>query len=156
MKALICLITLLASDVCLAAQKLPIPRFVSTRSAEVNLRVGPGSKYPVSWKITQSGIPLEVTGEFDAWRHVRDIEGTEGWVHQSLLAGKRYGVIQNPLAPLKEKNEHESRTLAQLEQGVRPEILKCREDWCHVQVEGHKGWLRKSVLWGVYTNEQLG
>ena len=28
---------------------LPLPRFVTTRSTPINVRVGPGTKYDVSW-----------------------------------------------------------------------------------------------------------
>ena len=68
---------------------LPVPRFVSLRSAEVNVRTGPGTRYPVEWVFVKRDIPVEITAEFDTWRRIRDWEGTEGWVHQSMLSGKR-------------------------------------------------------------------
>ena len=35
-------------------------RFVSLRSDEVNVRVGPGVRYPVKWVFRQKAIPVEI------------------------------------------------------------------------------------------------
>jgi SH3-like domain-containing protein len=67
----------------------PLPRFVSLKSDEVNLRSGPGRDYPTQWVYRRAGLPLEVIKEFEGWRQVRDAEGAEGWVLQSLLSGRR-------------------------------------------------------------------
>ena len=40
---------------------LPVPRFVSLRSAEVNVRTGPGTRYPVEWVFVKRDIPVEIT-----------------------------------------------------------------------------------------------
>ena len=54
-------------------------RFVSLRSDEVNVRVGPGVRYPVKWVFRQKAIPVEIVQEYDTWRKIRDWEGAEGW-----------------------------------------------------------------------------
>ena len=59
---------------------LPLPRFATTRSDPINVRVGPGTKYEVAWTYLKSGIPVEIVQEFDTWRKIRDVDGTEGWV----------------------------------------------------------------------------
>ena len=63
-----------------AGQKLP--RFVSLRSDQVNLRVGPGENYPIEWVLTRKEMPVEIIKEFENWRMIRDWQGTEGWVHE--------------------------------------------------------------------------
>ncbi|MEC8373079.1 MAG: hypothetical protein VXZ99_19985, partial [Pseudomonadota bacterium] len=40
-------------------------RFVSLRSDEVNVRVGPGVRYPVKWVFRQKAIPVEIVQEYD-------------------------------------------------------------------------------------------
>jgi SH3-like domain-containing protein len=62
---------------------------VSLKATRVNLRIGPGRDYAVAWLYTSPGVPMEVIQEYDNWRRVRDAEGTEGWVYQSLLSGER-------------------------------------------------------------------
>ena len=68
---------------------LPVPRFVTLRADKVNVRAGPGARYPVEWVFERKGMPVEIVAEFDTWRKVRDIQGTEGWVHQNLLSSRR-------------------------------------------------------------------
>ena len=68
---------------------LPLPRFVTLRANEVNLRSGPGTRYPIDWVYRRSGMPVEIIDEFDTWRRIRDWQGTEGWVHQSMVQGRR-------------------------------------------------------------------
>ena len=69
------------------ASGLPLPRFVSLKARRVNLRIGPSRDYAVNWLYTRSGIPMEIIQEYDHWRRVRDLDGTEGWIHKSLLTG---------------------------------------------------------------------
>src|SRR3546814_20543597 len=66
---------------------LPLPRFVTLRADEVNLRTGPGTRYPIDWVYQRRGMPVEIIDEFDTWRRIRDWQGTEGWVHQSMVQG---------------------------------------------------------------------
>ena len=73
---------------------LPLPRFVSLRAALVNLRTGPGVRYPIDWVYNRAGLPLEVVDEFETWRKVRDWEGSIGWIHQSMLSGERKVMIR--------------------------------------------------------------
>src|ERR1700722_13389157 len=56
---------------------LPLPRFTSLRTNEVNMRTGPGTRYPIEWVYIRQGIPVEVTAEYEIWRRVRDNEGAE-------------------------------------------------------------------------------
>ena len=72
---------------------LKLPRFASTRSDPINVRVGPGTKYEVAWIYLKPGVPVEIVQEFDTWRKIRDVDGEEGWVHQNLLAGTRAGYV---------------------------------------------------------------
>jgi len=43
---------------------LPVPRFASMRSDEVNVRAGPGTRYPVEWVFQRKNMPVEVVAEF--------------------------------------------------------------------------------------------
>ena len=72
-----------------AASGLPLPRFVSLRSDKVHMRTGPGVRYPIDWVYKRQNMPMEVVAEFGTWRKVRDFQGTEGWMHQSMLSNKR-------------------------------------------------------------------
>src|SRR6201987_6177097 len=77
-----------------------LPRFVSLRSDQVNLRVGPGENYPIQWVLTRKDMPVEIVKEFENWRMIRDWQGTEGWVHERMLAGKRAVIIKGGIRTL--------------------------------------------------------
>src|SRR6476619_5164570 len=93
-----------AKDTVQTTSGLPVPRYVSLKSDHVNVRAGPTKDNDVAWVYTRSGLPVEITAEFENWRRVRDSEGAEGWVYHSLLSGRRTAVItmktKDELAPL--------------------------------------------------------
>ncbi|MFC5385107.1 SH3 domain-containing protein [Aquamicrobium segne] len=140
---------------------LPLPRFVSLKSARVNSRVGPGTNYSVDWMYTKAGLPMEIIQEYDNWRRVRDAEGAEGWINQSLLSGKRTAII----APWQRGKEMKinllrrplegAQTVAILEPGVIGTIKSCDGQWCELSFGGHSGWLGQSLVWGAYPGEKV-
>lgn len=137
-----------------AESGLPVPRFVSLRSDEINLRTGPGTNYPVDWVYVRRHMPVEIVAEFDTWRKIRDWEGTVGWVHQSLLDGERTGIVVGATRDmLSAPRADATRTVARLEPGVIVRLRECRPEWCFVQAEEFEGWLRRDAFWGVYPGE---
>jgi SH3-like domain-containing protein len=140
-----------------AAAGLPIPRFVSLRTNPINLRTGPGVRYPVDWVYARRHLPVEVIGEFDTWRQIRDVDGTEGWVHQSMLSGKRAAMVTKEPRPLKRTGEETAETIATLEQGVIVNVQRCPAEtqYCRVEVDGLQGWLKRDQFWGVYPDETI-
>ncbi|WP_299865137.1 SH3 domain-containing protein [uncultured Hoeflea sp.] len=143
------------------ASGLPLPRFVSLKATRVNLRIGPGRDYAVAWLYTKSGVPMEVVQEYDNWRRVRDAEGTEGWVYQSLLSGKRTamaapwkrGVSQNDLINMRRESRANARVVARLEPGVVVKVKACDGDWCEAEADGASGYVAQSEIWGAYPGE---
>lgn len=144
---------------------LPIPRFVSLRADKVNLRTGPSERYPIIWVYQRRNYPMEVIAEFNNWRKLRDMDGTVGWVHENLIVGKQYALIvnnkivatgqfQNQLPArqilLYRAPDESSYPLVRAEIGALGKILKCQADWCQLQFDRRKGWIRKINLWGVY------
>lgn len=134
---------------------LPLPRYVSLRSDEVNVRTGPGVRYPVEWVFLRRHMPVEVLAEFEHWRKIRDIEGTEGWVHQSMLSGRRYAIVTGEIRTLRQDPEPSAAAAARLEPGVLVQVLECEAAWCRVETADIKGWLRRAEFWGVYPNESV-
>jgi SH3-like domain-containing protein len=144
-----------AADTLGSETKLPIPRFVSLRSAEVNLRTGPGTNYPVDWVFVRRGLPVEVIAEFDVWRKIRDWQGTVGWVHQSMLDGKRAARVTGADRELRAEPAESATIVARLAPGVIGHLLECDAAWCRIDVEGYRGWLRRDEFWGTYPDEKV-
>jgi SH3-like domain-containing protein len=141
-----------------ARENLPIPRFVSLRSEEVNLRTGPGVRYPVEWVFVRRQMPVEILQEFENWRRVRDREGTEGWVHQSMLTGRRTAVVLGDAGSafeLKRRPEAAAPGLARVEAGVVANLIECQGEWCRMEAGGFRGWLERTHIWGVYPQETV-
>ena len=47
-----------------------VPRFVSLDAEKVNLRTGPGQRYPIDWVLTRRDMPVEVIAQFENWRRI--------------------------------------------------------------------------------------
>lgn len=132
---------------------LPIPRFVSIRSEPVNVRSGPGERYPVLWVLRKRGMPVQVIAEYENWRKIRDWMGTEGWVHQALVTSHRSVVIHPGTAVLRADPDYIARPLARIETGVVARVESCAADWCHVEIDQLDGWISKDSLWGISKEE---
>ena len=132
---------------------LPLPRFVTLKGNEGNARRGPGLTHRIDWVFTREGMPLKITAEYEHWRRVEDADGAGGWVHYSLLSGVRSVLIEEDMAQAYRQPDDKSDVMYQSELGVIGKLLQCVPDWCRVAVGGEKGWLHRSVLWGVGANE---
>jgi SH3-like domain-containing protein len=134
---------------------LPLPRFVSLRAAKVNLRTGPGIRYPIEWVYARKGLPLEVIDEFETWRRVRDWQGSVGWVHQSMLSGRRGALVVGAEALLRRAPEDDAAGLARIEAAVVGRLRACARGWCRIEAEGFEGWLHEREIYGVYAGETV-
>ncbi|MDJ0638966.1 MAG: SH3 domain-containing protein [Paracoccaceae bacterium] len=132
---------------------LPIPRFVSLKAEEGNVRRGPSLSHRIDWVYTRRNMPLEVTGEHGHWRRVRDRDGQGGWVHYSLLSGARHVIVEQDLTPLRVKPGEAAEVNAYAEAGVVARLGSCDADWCRVNANGKRGWVQKTALWGVGLGE---
>lgn len=143
---------------------LPIPRYVSLKASKTNLRQGPGTTYPTAWVFQQAGLPVEVTAEYEAWRRVRDADGTEGWVLRTLLSGRRTAQIapwdarnveERPRVTITARASSSSRTVVLVEAGVVADIRSCDGRWCDISVGAYRGYVLQSKLWGVRPGEVI-
>jgi SH3-like domain-containing protein len=128
---------------------LPVPRFVTLRSDKVNVRSGPGARYSIEWVFERRGMPVEVVAEYELWRKVRDIEGTEGWVHQNLLSSRRGVIVTGQVRVLKSDAREDAPEVARVEPEVIGQLLECRGPWCRVDIDGYRGWLKRGEIWGL-------
>jgi SH3-like domain-containing protein len=148
---------------------LPVPRFVSLKSDRVNLRQGPGVDYPTAWVFRRAGLPLEVVKEFESWRQVRDAEGTTGWVLGTMLSGRRTALVlpwetkasaaagrgSTVSATLHDDDSERSTAVADVEAGVLASIIGCDGRWCRISVDGFRGYIEQTKLWGAYKGEVI-
>ncbi|MDG1287631.1 MAG: SH3 domain-containing protein [Rickettsiales bacterium] len=127
---------------------LPLPRFVSLKGDEAYMRNGPGKRYPVKWNYTRKGLPVKIINEYQHWRKVEDHEGVKGWMHKSVLSGRRTAILRHDAIIMRDKPNEAADGIAKLMKEVIVEVDHCRQDWCEVAVGRKDGWLPVSLLWG--------
>lgn len=132
---------------------LPLPRYVSMKASEGNVRRGPSLSHRIDWVYKRRDMPLQVTAEHGHWRRVRDRDGAGGWVHYSLISGVRTVIVESDMLALYQRASTDSQITARLEMGVIARLGECGLDWCRLTAGGYKGWAPKTALWGVAKDE---
>lgn len=133
---------------------LPLPRYVSLKASEGNVRRGPSLTHRIDWVFKRRDMPLLITAEHGHWRRVEDRDGAGGWVHYTLLSGNRTVLIEKDMLDLRVKPNQNAPVVANLELGVIAELGKCNETWCRLNAGGYKGWANRQDLWGIGVDEQ--
>ncbi|WP_245699224.1 SH3 domain-containing protein [Rhodospira trueperi] len=138
---------------------LPLPRFASLGSDHINMRTGPGTRYPVTWVYKRQGLPVEVVQETNDWRRVRDPDGDEGWVHKVMLSNSARMALVSGATPavLLRQPDAAAEGIAEIEAGALVKVLQCPEnsDHCRVEAQRFQGWLPRAALWGLLPDEEV-
>lgn len=129
-----------------------VSQFMSTRSQDINVRRGPGKRYPIDWRFVKKGYPLKVIARYDTWRKIRDEDGAEGWVHQNMLSPRRTCLTKQETAIYK-RPKKSSKQMGHAHARVLFQLKKIQSPWCYVIHGQHKGWVPCAVLWGVLDDE---
>ena len=131
---------------------LPVPRFMTLKFDSVNGRAGPSTEHPIAWHYKRVGLPIEVIGETQNWRRIRDPEGEEVWMHERTLSGRRSVWVKSPTW-LRTRPDADAPQEALAEPGAILWLERCLSGWCRLEVEGQRGWAQARDLWGVYHHE---
>lgn len=128
---------------------LPVPRYVTLKFGEVNARAGPGDDHRLLWIYHARGLPVQVVAETSDWRRVCDPEGGLAWVHKRTTDGRRMvlRMSSRPLA-LHRKPKAESAISAYLAPRALASLVRCKNDWCRIRVDGVTAWAPIAGLWG--------
>ena len=132
---------------------LPLPRYVSMKAGEGYARRGPSQSHRIDWVFKHRNTPLRIVGEYEHWRRVEDVDGQGGWMHFRLLSGVRTVLITADTVTLRRRGYEDSQIVAKLEKGVIGFLKECSPDWCKLRVDGARGWVPKTALWGVDPSE---
>ena len=133
---------------------LPLPRFASVRASEANMRTGPGLDYPIQWVLKRPGLPVLIVDEFHHWRQIRHWDGETGWVHRSMLTGRRTLRAQRADLLLSAPDE-EATPRARIEPGAILVAEACDHAWCRVKGGRHSGFVERDAVWGLLDGEVL-
>ncbi len=159
MKIIIAFITIIIfSQVCIAdigkETGLEIPRYISLKSDEANIRVGPSMNYPIVVRYIIKNYPLKVLEEYNEWRKVEDFKKNVGWIHKSLISGTRTGIVlSNDNENIQLLNTLDGNVIGEIGNGNIINLEKCKINWCLVSANNFKGWIDKKYIWGVKKRE---
>ena len=133
-----------------------VPRFVSLKSEDINLRIGSSINYPILLKYITEDFPVEIIDEYQNWRKIKDIDNNQGWIHKTLIKGERYAII-NVEFPFNAKifTKPDGKILGEIGNLNIVKINTCLDRWCNIKLKKNKGWIHKNNLWGVYENERI-
>jgi SH3-like domain-containing protein len=130
------------------------PRYASIRRDQAFLREGPSYAHRVLWVYHRKNYPVKILDSFDAWRRVKDVDGTVGWMHHTQLSDARTIVfIGFTQTPLHAKADPSSRPVAFAKPGVVAKLKACELRLCEVETSGVEGWVDKKNIWGVELGE---
>ncbi|MFV0410457.1 MAG: SH3 domain-containing protein [Paracoccus sp. (in: a-proteobacteria)] len=133
--------------------RLPVPRYVSLKGDQGNVRRGPSLSHRIDWVFHHAGMPLRVVGEFGHWRRIEDRDGAGGWVHYQLLSGVRTAIVQQEMVELRSRPDLNAGVIAMAEGGAIVKLGECNSGWCRISGAGAKGWVPKQAIWGVDPDE---
>ncbi|MEM6940804.1 MAG: SH3 domain-containing protein [Pseudomonadota bacterium] len=132
---------------------LPLPRYVSMKAGEGNVRRGPSLSHRIDWVFKRRYMPLRIIAEHGHWRRVEDRDGMGGWIHYSLLSGVRTVLVEQDMLKLFSRPDPQAPVIAALELGVVARLGDCNLEWCELRAGRYRGWAPKVRVWGVGTNE---
>ena len=123
-------------------------KFLSLKNNEVNLRKGPSKDYPIKLVYNKKFLPVQILDSWDNWKKIRDFEDNSGWIHVSLLSGKKTAINKLKNSIIFTYNTIYSKPLARVDKGRLLFIKKCKLQWCKVSSGEYTGWIQKKSLWG--------
>ena len=123
-------------------------KFLSLKKNKVNVRYGPSFDFPVKYIYKKINLPIKQIDKKENFRRVIDYKKNSGWIHISQLK-KVNSVITEDNKILFKKLTIFSEPIANIKKGRLLIIKKCENEWCKVETEIFKGWIKKNNLWGV-------
>lgn len=128
------------------ARKLPY--WVAISKDEARMRVGPSMDYPANWIYRRKNLPVKVVETYPNWRKVEDPDGTQGWMHVRLLKDDKTAIVVGETVTLRADPSDSAHALYRAEPGVVGRVSNCESGWCKFDVNGQRGYVEKSHLWG--------
>jgi SH3-like domain-containing protein len=114
----------------------------------VNIRTGPGIKYPIYMEVFK-GYPLKVLKRDGEWLEVADVDNDKGWIFTALTRkGDTVIVDAKQSANMRSGPGTDNPIIANVQRGVVMEHLDTKGDWYKLKhTQGTTGWMHKSLLW---------
>ena len=123
-------------------------KFLSLKKNKVNVRYGPGFKYPVKYIYKKIDLPIKQIDKKENFRRIIDLKNNSGWIHISQLK-KNNSVIATQDKILFKRPTFFAKPVAQIKKGRLLIIEKCEQNWCKIKSGEFKGWIKTDNIWGL-------
>lgn len=130
------------------AQDLRPPYWASIDATRAIMRRGPSQQMLPMWEYRRPGLPVKVLRLHEDWREIQEPDGTTGWMHRSLITGRRTAIVTVDRTPLHASPDAASPVDYRAEAGVIGRISDCTRDWCLFDVLGRRGYVSTDAIWG--------
>lgn len=123
-------------------------QMVSIAGDPVNMRSGPGTRYPVMWELGR-GFPLKVLVRKGKWLQVKDFEGDSGWVYRKLTNKKPNVIVTKKIVNIRSGPGRKYKILGQAEYGTVLKLIKKNKGWVNIKHSNKLvGWIKGNLVWG--------
>jgi SH3-like domain-containing protein len=132
-----------------------VPRYLSLKRGEVFGRKGPGKDYATLWVYHARGLPVQVVDETTDWRRICDPDGGAVWVASAMVDGQRTVMATGKAAvALRASPSDAAAAVSFLRPRAVADLGRCKAEWCEVSVDGARGWVKSSEVWGLAPQTQ--
>ena len=121
--------------------------FLSLKKNKVNVRYGPSLESPIKYIYKKINLPIKQIDKKENFRRIIDHKKNSGWIHVSQLK-KINSVIPLEDKILFKKPSNFSKPLAKIKKGRLLIVRKCEKNWCKIETEKFKGWIKNKNIWG--------
>lgn len=98
--------------------------------------------------------PLEVLGRDGDWTEVKELNGSSGWAHGSVLASGSCAIVAGTYANVRSGPGFEHDILWEVDLGYPFKVTEVRGDWLRVTDDGEvEGWIARRLVWGSIPQE---
>ncbi len=122
--------------------------FLSLKKNKVNVRYGPSLESPIKYIYKKINLPIKQIDQKENWRRIIDSKNNSGWIHLSQLK-KINSIITLEDKILFKDPSNFSKPLANIKKGRLLIIKRCDSEWCKIETENFKGWIKKNNVWGL-------
>ena len=133
-----------------SAQERTPPYWASIDAGRAIMRRGPSQDMRAMWEYRRPGLPVRVVAIHDDWREVEEPDGTRGWMHRSLLSGRRTAIVTGTAPqPARAAALADAAIAYRAAPGVVAQLLGCADGWCEIDL-GHsrRGYISADGIWG--------
>jgi SH3-like domain-containing protein len=120
---------------------------MAVKTETANIRSKPDTTGDLLWQV-EKYHPLLVVKRQQDWYFIKDFEGDQGWIHQSLLDKTQTVIVNASNCNVRAGAGSENDILFTVDKGIPFKVLKKDGRWLHVQHrDGDRGWIFDSLVW---------